>query len=142
MKKDFAYAVELPYWQAPNDDVLIKSKGDSLTAFFKIWSSSAKYSVFTGIFDFSYVWAMRFERNKDLSYYIPREDDDFHACYWIVPESSWLEKLKAERRSFFPDWDKYDVAEYTHYIIQSDSFYVEIIAKDIKISRKKLKGVF
>ncbi|OCG16561.1 hypothetical protein A9G09_02880 [Gilliamella sp. wkB292] len=142
MKKDMAYAIELPYWQAPNDDIVLKSKGDSLTAFFKIWNSSAKYSVFTGIFDFSYVWAMRYERNKNLSYYIPREDDDFRACYWIVKDSSWLEKLKIERSSFFPEWDKYDIGEYYHYIIQSDSFYVEIIAKDLKISRKKLTGIF
>lgn len=35
MKKDFAYAVELPYWQAPNDDLLLKSQGDSLTAFLR-----------------------------------------------------------------------------------------------------------
>lgn len=142
MKKDMAYAIELPYWQAPNDDIVLRSKGDSLTAFFKIWNSSAKYSVFTGILDFSYVWAMRYERNKKLSYYIPREDDNFHACYWIVKDSSWLENLKIERSSFFPEWNKYDFGDYHHYIIQSDSFYVEIIAKDLKISRKKLIGIF
>ena len=70
IKKDFAYAIDLPYWQAPNDDIVIKSQGDSLSAFFKIWSSPAKYSVYTGIFKFSSVWAMRFERNKNLYYYI------------------------------------------------------------------------
>lgn len=101
VKKDFAYAIELPYWQAPNDDIVIKSQGDSLSAFFKIWSSPAKYSVYTGIFKFSYVWAMRFERNKDLYYYINREEDNYRACYWIVSDSSWLEKLKKERYFFF-----------------------------------------
>lgn len=96
MKKDFAYAVELPYWQAPNDDLLLKSQGDSLTAFFKIWISPSKYSKFTGIFNFSCVWAVRYERNKELSYYSKRDDDDFVSCYWIVPESSWIEKLKKD----------------------------------------------
>ncbi|ECX1031857.1 hypothetical protein ATM15_13360 [Salmonella enterica subsp. enterica serovar Montevideo] len=138
MKKDFAYAVELPYWQAPNDDLLLKSQGDSLTAFFKIWISPSKYSKFTGIFDFSCVWAVRYERNKELSYYSKRDDDDFVSCYWIVPESSWIEKLKKERCSFFPEWKEYDVGEHSHYIIQSNSFYIEIIAKDVKISRRKL----
>ena len=139
MKKDHAYAVELPYWQAPNDDLLLMSKGDTLTAFFKIWSSTSKYSKFTGIFDFSSVWAVRYERNKDLRYYKNREEDDFVSCYWVVPESSWLEQLKKERCSFFPDWEKYDIGKYTHYIIQSDSFYIEVIAKEIKISRKKME---
>lgn len=138
MKKDFAYAVELPYWQAPNDDIILKSQGDSLTAFFKIWISPAKYSKFTGILDFSYVWAVRYERNKKLSYYRECEDDNFSSCYWIIPESSWIEQLSKERCSFFPEWEKYDTGKYFHYIIQSDSFYIEIIAKDIKISRKKL----
>lgn len=142
MKRDFAHAIELPYWQAPNDDIVIRSCGDSLTAYFKIWSSPAKYAIYTGIFDFSYVWAVRFERNKDLSYYTKCEDDNYRSCYLVVPNSSWLDKLKTERSSFFPDWSKYDVGEYTHYIIQSDSFYVEIIAKDLKISRKKLTGIF
>lgn len=41
IKKDFAYAIELPYWQAPNDDIVIKSQNDSLSAFFKIWVSLA-----------------------------------------------------------------------------------------------------
>lgn len=139
IKKDLAYAIELPYWQAPNDDIVIKSQGDSLSAFFKIWSSPAKYSVYTGIFKFSYVWAMRFERNKDLYYYINREEDNYRACYWIVPDSSWLEKLKKERYSFFPGWEKYDLGEYFHYIIQSNKFFIEIIAKDLKISKEKLQ---
>ncbi|RKO82643.1 hypothetical protein C5E04_03675 [Pectobacterium parmentieri] len=138
MKKDFAYAVEIPYWQAPNDDVILKGQGDSLTVFFKTWSSPSKYSKFTGIFNFSCVWAMRYERNKELSYYNKRDDDDFVSCYWVVSESSWLEKLKNERASFFPEWKEYDTGEYSHYIIQSDSFYIDIIAKDIEISREKL----
>lgn len=100
MKKDFAYAVELPYWQAPNDDLMLKSQGDSLTAFFKIWISPSRYSKFTGIFDFSCVWAVRYERNKELSYYNERDDDNFVSCYWVVPESSWIEKLKKDVLSF------------------------------------------
>ena len=44
---------------------------------------------------------MRFERNKNLYYYINREEDNYRACYWIVHNSSWLEKLKKERYSFF-----------------------------------------
>lgn len=136
MEKDFAYAVELPYWQAPNDNIILKSIGDSLTAYFKIWKRPSKYSTSVGIFNFSYVWAVRYERNKNLSYYIKRNDDNFVSCYWIIPESSWLEKLKNERYSFFPEWEKYDKGEYHHYIIQSDSFYIEIIAKDINISKK------
>lgn len=138
MKKDYAYAVEIPYWQAPNDDLLLLSKRDSLTASFKIWRSASKYSKFTGMFDFSSVWAVRYERNKELRYYKNRDEDDFVSCYWIVPESSWLDQLKQERLSFSPDWEIYDPGKYTHYIIQSDSFYVEVIAKDIKISRKKV----
>lgn len=135
MKKDFALAVKLPYWQAPNDDLTLKSKGDSLSAYFRIWSSPSRYSKFTGIFDFSCVWAMRYERNKELSYYSERGEDDFISCYWVVLESSWLERLKSERCAFFPGWDKYDTGVYNHYIIQSDSFYIEIIAKDIVISK-------
>ena len=44
---------------------------------------------------------MRFERNKNLYYYINREEDNYRACYWIVHNSSWLEKLKKERYFFF-----------------------------------------
>lgn len=82
---------------------------------------------------------MRFERNKDLYYYINREEDNYRACYWIVSDSSWLEKLKKERYSFFPGWEKYDLGEYFHYIIQSNKFFIEIIAKDLKISKEKLQ---
>jgi hypothetical protein len=140
--KDFAYPVELPYWQAPNDDLVIKSKGDELTAYCKIWYKPAKYSKFTGIFEFSSVWAMRFERNKKLAYYNHCDSDDFTSCYWVIPESSWLAQLASERQSHFPDWRHYDRGDYWHYIIQSDSFYVEVIAKQIKISKKQLKGIF
>lgn len=85
---------------------------------------------------------MRFERNKNLYYCINREEDNYRVCYWIIPDSSWLEKLKKERYSFFTDWEKYDFGEYFHYIIQSNKFYIEIIAKDLKISKKKLHKIF
>ncbi|WP_202115035.1 hypothetical protein [Gilliamella sp. Pas-s27] len=140
--KDLAYPIELPFWQAPNNDLVIKSSGDKLTAYCKIWYKPAKYSKFTGIFQFSDVWAMRFERNKQLAYYSHCDGDDFNACYWIIPESSWLEQLKNERQSHFPDWQHYDCGDYWHYIVQSDKFYVEVIAKQIEISKKQLNGIF
>ncbi|WP_218057747.1 MULTISPECIES: hypothetical protein [unclassified Gilliamella] len=140
--KDHAYPIELPFWQAPNDDIVIKSKGDTLTAYCKIWYKPAKYSKFTGIFEFSNVWAMRFERNKQCAYYSHCDSDDFNSCYWVIPESSWLEQLVNERQSHFPNWQQYDRGDYWHYIIQSHSFYVEVIAKQIKISKKQLKGIF
>ncbi|MWP61564.1 hypothetical protein GQ593_04250 [Gilliamella sp. Pas-s25] len=140
--KDHAYPIELPFWQAPNDDIVINSKGDTLTAYCKIWYKPAKYSKFTGIFQFSNVWAMRFERNKQCAYYSHCDSDDVNSCYWVIPESSWLEQLVNERQSHFPNWRQYDRGEYWHYIIQSDSFYVEVIAKQIKISKTQLKGIF
>lgn len=140
--KDLAYPIELPFWQAPNDDLVIKSIDDKLTAYCKIWYKPAKYSKFTGIFQFFDVWAMRFERNKQLAYYSHCDGDDSNACYWIIPESSWLEQLKNERQSHFPDWQHYDRGDYWHYIVQSDKFYVEVIAKQIEISKKQLNGIF
>ncbi|WP_423162525.1 hypothetical protein [Stenotrophomonas maltophilia] len=133
--EDFACAVELPYWQAPNDDLAVQFEGDSLTATFKIWESPSRYSKLKGLFEFSGVWAARHQRHKGLKYYRDREDDTFASCYWLIPNSSWLKTLKAERSASFPGWEDYEAGEYTHYIIQSNAFYIEVIARNIKISR-------
>ncbi len=62
-------------------------------------------------------------------------DDEYKSCYWVVPNSSWLRKLQSERNQDFPGWEKYDKSEYVHYIVQSNKFYIEIIAASIKFSR-------
>ncbi|EHT2455442.1 hypothetical protein KXE84_003606 [Escherichia fergusonii] len=139
MKKDYAYAIELPYWQAPNDYVHIESIGDSLIISFPLWRASTKYSRFKGVVEFTEVWATRYERNKDRRYYTPCGENDFASCYWVVPVSSWLEKLENERTEHFTDWKLYDSGTYTHYIVQCHDFYIEIIAKKITISRKLKK---
>lgn len=136
MKRDYAYAIELPYWQAPNDYVHMESFCDSLIIRVPLWRAPEKYSRFKGILEFTGVWATRYERNKELRYYIPCEENDCTSSYWIVPESSWLEKLEHERTAHFTDWKVYDNGKYTHYIIQSHDFYIEIIAKKLNISRK------
>jgi hypothetical protein len=141
MNKDLAQAVEMPYWQAPNDDVLVKLKGSSLKIIFEIWLAPARYSKMKGVIDFTCVWSTRLERNKELSYYNPSSDEDFTSCYWIVPESSWLKKLESDRSLHSPDWKKYDTGTYKHYIIQSNDFYIEVIAKAIRISKKHLHNL-
>lgn len=80
---------------------------------------------------------VRFERHKRLQYYPNREDDDFNSCYWIINDSSWLKKLIMERESHFSDWRDYDRSEYKHYIIQSNQYYIEIIAGKMRFSKKK-----
>lgn len=134
---DKASPIELPVWQAPNDNVLVKHHGDELDIFFKIWLNAGQYSKFIGLLNFKNVWAIKFERHKRLQYYPNRDDDDFNSCYWIIHNSSWLKNLMAERDSYFCDWKKYDQVVYKHYIIQSDKFYIEIIAGNINFSKKR-----
>jgi hypothetical protein len=137
VEQDRAIPIELPVWQAPNDDVCIKHKGDELDIFFKIWLDAGRYSKFDGVLTFKKVWGVRFERHKRLQYYPNREDDDFNSCYWIINDSSWLKKLIMERESYFSDWRDYDRSEYKHYIIQSNQYYIEIIAGKMRFSKKK-----
>ncbi|WP_300635791.1 hypothetical protein [Pseudomonas sp.] len=132
---DRAEGVELPVWQAPNDDVHLTLNGDHAKIIFQVWDDQAKYSSHCGVLDFSQMWGIRCERNKDLSYYPNMSDDEYKSCYWVVPNSSWLRKLQSERNQDFPGWEKYDKSEYVHYIVQSNKFYIEIIAASIKFSR-------
>lgn len=139
-KQDRGIPIELPVWQAPNDDVYIKSKGEDLDIIFKIWLSAGKYSKLLGLLNFKQVWGgVRFERHKRLHYYPNREDDDFNSCYWIIDDSSWLKELTLERESYFSDWKQYDKTEYKHYIIQSNKHYIEVIAGAIIFSKKTQK---
>lgn len=55
-KQDRGIPIELPVWQAPNDDVYIKSKGEDLDIIFKIWLSAGKYSKLLGLLNFKQVW--------------------------------------------------------------------------------------
>lgn len=134
---DRATPIELPVWQAPNDNVLLKQYDDSLDVFFKIWIEAGRYSKYTGVLSFENVWAMRFERHKKLHYYPNSEDDDFNSCYWIIHSSSWLKKLQDEREGYFPDWFIYDKKKYKHYIVQSNQYYIEIVASEILYARKR-----
>ena len=134
--KDRAFAIELPVWQAPNDNVRITLERDDVRAEFPTWTKNANYSKYIGILDFSNVWALRLERNKHLHYYENREDDEFKSSYWVIPESSWLEGLTKERDITSPNWRAYDKNKYTHYIIQSHDYYIEIIAGDERFSKR------
>lgn len=134
--KDRAFAIELPVWQAPNDNVRITLERDDVRAEFPTWTKNANYSKYIGILDFSNVWALRLERNKHLHYYENREDDEFKSSYWVIPESSWLEGLTKERDITSPNWRAYDKKKYTHYIIQSHDYYIEIIAGDVRFSKR------
>lgn len=61
---DRAEGVELPVWQAPNDDVRPTLNGDHAKIIFEVWDDQAKYSSHCGVLEFSQMWGMRCERNK------------------------------------------------------------------------------
>ena len=88
-EEDWAVSIELPVWQAPNDDITVYFKRDYLKLSFPTWTPNGNYSKFFGFFELHDVWAMRFERHLQFSYYPHIKDDKFKSCYWKVPNSSW-----------------------------------------------------
>ena len=134
MIKDKAIAVQLPVWMAPNDYVSIVYIRDTIHVYFKIWSSRGVYSNQYGMFNFDDVWSIRSCRHKRLKYYPNEEEHNYSSYYLTVPSSSWLDELFLERELSEKDWRKYDKREYQHYVIQSNDYYIEIIASHIEFS--------
>jgi len=126
---DQGQAVQLPVWQAPNDFVQMQFERDKTKILFKIWKKDCTYSKFLGVLVFEKTWAFRMTQNKELAYYNNEEEHDFKSYYLVVKNSSWLNSLKEERSKESNDWRKYDASNYQHNIIQSHSFYIEVISK-------------
>jgi|GEM_PF-1587574 len=137
-KDNHAYAIELPFWQAPNDYVLVEAKRDELCVTCNIWRKNqpGNYTNSVGKMEFSSVWATRWQRHKHLDYYPYTDENGYKSCYWVVHNSYWLKELTAERENHDPEWKKHDIREYKHYIVQSHTFYLEIIAGNLNISKK------
>jgi len=132
---DKGYPVELPVWQAPNDFVRMEFERDETRILFKTWKKNRDYSKSIGILTFKNTWGIRTIRHKNLSYYPNEEDHNFRSYYLEIKKSSWLDQLIKERSKDSSDWKINDRSIYGHFIIQSHSFFIEIISERPEFSR-------
>ena len=133
IEKDIAIPIELKVWQIPSEFGIMTQYYDCLLFSFKFWNEN-KLEVVDKIANlfFKGVWTMKFSRFNKYRYYKDEIEHSFHSNYWIIPNSSWLEELKSQRKNNDKKWEDYDKRNYKHYIVQNNAYYIEIIADNVE----------
>ncbi len=138
MKYDLAKPINLPVWKDPQNFVITKHVGDEAWIYFKCWKEPAIDASFIGSLHFESVWSIDSKRFNNLREYPNTEETDLYSYYLIIPESKYLESLKTERSLHDPDWKKYDKRDYSHFVVESHDYWLNIIAS--KVTFSKIEG--
>jgi len=61
-------------------------------------------------------------------------ESDLFPYYLVVEDSSFLKALVNQRTKHDFGWEKYDRRQYTHYIVDSHDFYINIVSSKVTFS--------
>ncbi|MCP5313362.1 MAG: hypothetical protein H6955_07385 [Chromatiaceae bacterium] len=134
MAYDIAVPVALDVWKDPQNFVILHHVRDEAWTYFKCWESPGEDAPYIGCLHFEGVWHVAWTRHLSTRGYPKVEDTDLRSYYLVVPDSTLLKGLIAERSSNDANWQQYDKSAYQHYVVESHDYYLSLIASDVHFS--------
>ena len=126
-----ASAIQLPFWQAPQELLAITIANGTCQAFFALWDYDGNtIPGCLGKVTFSNVWATKTLSTDLLPYLL--NPHSFHSHLLEVDGSEWLAFESQNRLDTYPSWRTWDQTTYHHYVLEGAESYLEVLAADFK----------
>jgi hypothetical protein len=139
MEKIIIHPLEV--WQDPQCNCITEFIRDEMFYYFKCWDSlndEIKEADYLGLIHLKGVWAVNYQRFRKTSYYPIDIENDYRGYYYEIANSEWVTNLKNERSKFDKEWSYFDKREYTHFVLENNEGWVEVVAVEIKFSKIKM----
>ena len=121
-----AIAIQLPFWQAPQDPLAMVSFNNTCQVFFALWDLDGHpIPNCLGKITFFQCWATKTLAADILPYF--QNPHGFHSYLLEVNESEWLAKQSQNRLEDHPTWRSWDKSVYHHYVMEGTESYLEVL---------------
>jgi hypothetical protein len=122
-----ATALQLPFWQAPQEPLAIAIAKGTCRVFFALWDYDGNVIPnCLGKATFSKVFSTRTLSTDLLPYQL--NPHHFQSYLLEVENSGWLAAESQTRLDTYSTWRSWDQTTYHHYVLEGAESYLEVLA--------------